>query len=90
MDPHSFFHVKAKSCFLLLFSLFLYEKELEPEPVKKSTWSRSRSKKDQFRNTGPSAMAPGKKRAASGGQGCESGSRRVKFEGKPEKMQGKS
>ena len=35
--------VKAKTCFLLLFSLFLYEKEpepvkkkyLEPEPVKK-------------------------------------------------------
>ena len=27
--------VKAKICFLLLFSLFLYEKEPEPEPVKK-------------------------------------------------------
>ena len=27
--------VKAKTCFLLLFSLFLYEEEPEPEPVKK-------------------------------------------------------
>ena len=27
--------VKAKTCFFLLFSLFLHEKELEPEPVKK-------------------------------------------------------
>ena len=35
--------------FLLLFSLFLYEEE--PEPVKKSTWSRSRSKVDRLRNT---------------------------------------
>ena len=42
--------VKAKTFFLLLLSLFLYEKE--PEPVKKSTWSRSRSKKDRLRNTG--------------------------------------
>ena len=42
--------VKAKTCFLLLFSLFLYEEE--PEPVKKSTWSRSRSKVDRLRNTG--------------------------------------
>ena len=49
--------VKAKTCFLLLFSLFLYEEELEPEPelVNKSTWSRSRSqswsKVDRLRNT---------------------------------------
>ena len=41
--------VKAKTCFLLLFSLVLYEEE--PEPVKKSTWSRSRSKVDRLRNT---------------------------------------
>ena len=41
--------VKAKTFFLLLLSLFLYEKE--PEPVKKSTWSRSRSKQDRLRNT---------------------------------------
>ena len=35
--------------YYILFSPFLYEKE--PEPVKKSTWSRSRSKKDRLRNT---------------------------------------
>ena len=40
--------------FLLLFSLFLYEEE--PEPVKKSTWSRSRSKVDRLRNTGNTFM----------------------------------
>ena len=80
--------VKAKT-FFYYFLAYFYMKRSRSR-WKKSTWSRSRSKKDQFRNTGPSAMAPGKKRAASGGQGCESGSRRVKFEGKPEKMQGKS
>ena len=35
--------VEAKTVFLLLFSLFLYEKE--PEPVEKGTWSRSSTKK---------------------------------------------
>ena len=42
--------VKAKTCFLLLLSLLLYEKE--PEPVNKSTWNRSQSKEDRLRNTG--------------------------------------
>ena len=43
--------VKAKTCFLLLFSQFLYEKELEPVKKKYLELEPEPVKKDRLRNT---------------------------------------